>query len=183
MIYQPSDHDADTRPVLLCFDGSDDATRAIERAGELLGPRSAIVLTVSQPIETWEPYDPSPLSTLVAMLGSKALKLDELATELASDDVDRGLGIAQAAGFRATGRIAHGKPWRAICDAADELDASVIVVGARGRSPVQSALLGGVSSAVTTHAHRPVLVVRPGERATSPAAASAARVTNEEGER
>ncbi len=39
----------DAHPVLLCFDGSDDAATAIAKAGELLGPRAAVVLTV------WEP--------------------------------------------------------------------------------------------------------------------------------
>ena len=33
-------------PVLLCFDGSDDAATAIAQAAELLAPRPAVVLTV-----------------------------------------------------------------------------------------------------------------------------------------
>ena len=57
------------------------------------------------------------------------------------------------------GSVADGKIWRAICDEADNLDAEPIVVGARGLSRVQSALLGSVSSAVVVHAHRPVLVI------------------------
>jgi hypothetical protein len=31
----------DAHPVLLCFDGSNDAATAIAKAGELLGPRRA----------------------------------------------------------------------------------------------------------------------------------------------
>ena len=42
------------RPVLLCFDGSDDAAHAILRAGEMLGPRSAVVLTVWEPVAVCE---------------------------------------------------------------------------------------------------------------------------------
>jgi hypothetical protein len=41
---------ADTHPVLLCFDGSNDAATAIAKAGELLGPRLAVVLTVWEPV-------------------------------------------------------------------------------------------------------------------------------------
>ena len=33
-------------PVLLCYDGSDNARQAIERAGQLLGGGEAVVLTV-----------------------------------------------------------------------------------------------------------------------------------------
>jgi hypothetical protein len=36
-------------PLLLCYDGSEDARHAIERAGALLGGRQALVLTVWQP--------------------------------------------------------------------------------------------------------------------------------------
>ena len=46
-------------PVLLCFDGSDDAATAIAQAAELLAPRRAVVLTVWEPVATWEPYDPA----------------------------------------------------------------------------------------------------------------------------
>ena len=39
---------ADT-PLLLCYDGSDPAKHAIERAADLLRTRHAVVLTVWQP--------------------------------------------------------------------------------------------------------------------------------------
>lgn len=156
-----TDHQTPARPgpVLLCFDGSDDAGSAIEKAGQLLGPCEAIVLTVREPLETWEPYDPSPLSAGFAKVAYRPLGLEEIATDLARETVERGVELARGAGFGAGGFVVHGKAWRAICDAADELDASVIVLGTRGLSRVQSALLGSVSAAVAAHAQRPLLVV------------------------
>jgi nucleotide-binding universal stress UspA family protein len=150
----------DTAPVLLCFDGSEDAAAAIASAGELLGPRPAVVLTVQEPISSFQPSDPATiLDAPIGRLFSKALELDEIADEVAQDDVNRAIELARGAGFDAQGRVARGKAWKAICDVASELDAPVIVLGARGLSRVQSALLGSVSAAVSVHAGRPVLIV------------------------
>ena len=52
------DEAARPAPALLCFDGSRDAAAAIAKAGELLGPRSAVVLSVWEPTRVWEPWDP-----------------------------------------------------------------------------------------------------------------------------
>jgi len=147
-------------PVLLCFDGSEDAATAIARAAELLAPRRAVVLTVWEPVATWEPYDPATiLSAPVSKLLSKELGIDEIAAELAQEKARQGAALATGAGFTAQGRVAHGKTWRTICDVAEETDAATIVLGARGLSRVGSLLLGSVSSAVLAHAKRPVLVV------------------------
>jgi len=149
-----------SRPALLCFDGSEDATAAIGQAGAVLGLRRAVVLTVWEPFATWEPYDPATiLSAPLGKLASRALDLDEITRELAEEKLKRGLALAAAAGFAAEGRTAQGKPWRTICDVAKEIDAAAIVLGARGLSRVESVLLGSVSSAVAAHAKRPVLIV------------------------
>jgi nucleotide-binding universal stress UspA family protein len=151
--------DATPATALLCFDGSDDAAAAIAKAGELLAPRSAVVLTVWEPVRVWEPWDPmtivsAPLGRLVA----KELDLDEIVADVARDKAEHGTQLARASGFKATSRVARGKAWEAICDVADELVAEPIVIGSRGLGRAQSALLGSVSSAVIAHAKRAVLV-------------------------
>ena len=68
--------------MLLCFDGSDDAAAAIAEAGELLGPRAAVVLAVCEPVAVWAPSDPATiLSAPLSKLASNALGLDEIASE------------------------------------------------------------------------------------------------------
>ena len=49
--------------------------------------------------------------------------------------------------------------WRAILEVAEEMNAAVVVVGARGRSGLGSALLGSVSYGVAHNGKRPVLIV------------------------
>ena len=89
----------DTHPVLLCFDGSNDAAAAIVKAGELLGPRAAVVLTVWEPVALWEPYDPATILTApLSKLASKELGLDEIASQVARETSDRGVGSPRAHG-------------------------------------------------------------------------------------
>ena len=113
-------------------------------------------MTVWEPVKTWAPYDPATIITArLAKIASEDLGLDEIAADAAHETVERGVKLARSAGFDAQGRVAKGKTWRAICDIGDELDAALIVLGARGLSRVQSALLGGVSAAVVkVHIHR-----------------------------
>lgn len=54
-----------------------------------------------------------------------------------------------------------GDPANEILDAAEDYNADIIVVGARGLSAIPRFLLGSVSDYVCRHAHESVLVVRP----------------------
>ena len=149
-----------TNPLLLAYDGSDDAAAAITTAAALFTTRDAVVVTVWEPVAIWAPYDPAAvLGAGISKLGSGALGLDEIAREVAEETLARGVAIATEAGFAARGQLAHGKPWQAICDTAGELDAAAIVLGARGLGRVESILLGSVSTAVVARAHRPTLVI------------------------
>jgi len=58
-----------------------------------------------------------------------------------------------------------GRPDAEIVRLAEELQASLIVVGSRGLGGVRRALMGSVSDSVVRHAHSPVLVAR-GEEGT-----------------
>jgi nucleotide-binding universal stress UspA family protein len=145
-------------PLLLCFDGSEDARRAIERAGALFAGRRALVVTVWQPIADLDDF---------AWTGPTAGPFDlaDLNRAAAADGrhvADEGVRVALEAGLRAeplpvqaTGSIS-----RTIVAIADRHDASAIVMGSRGLTGMRSMLLGSVSSAVVHHADRPTLVIR-----------------------
>jgi nucleotide-binding universal stress UspA family protein len=53
-----------------------------------------------------------------------------------------------------------GTPWREIVRAADELGATLIVVGSHGKRSLEELVLGSTVENVTKHAPCPVLVVR-----------------------
>lgn len=149
-------------PLLLCYDGSEDAKHAIESAGSLLVRRHALVVTVWQPI---------------AGLGSAGLggvgwsggtastvnfvELDRVAAEEGGRVADEGVRIAQEAGLEAEPIAvkATGPVWKTILEIADRHDAATIAMGSRGLTGVRSMLLGSVSSAVVHHTDRPTLVV------------------------
>jgi nucleotide-binding universal stress UspA family protein len=57
-------------------------------------------------------------------------------------------------------RIDVGVAWQAICDAARDENADVIVIGSHGYSGIDH-FLGTTAAKVVNHADRPVLVVRP----------------------
>lgn len=147
------------QPVLLCYDGSDNAARAIDEAAKVLGPRRAIVVTVWQPvIYAVSGYG---AASMAAPLDTRDID-DELAARC-DETSAKGAERAKAAGFDAEAVSAQAKTstWEALLNLADERDAATIVVGSRGLSGLKSLLLGSVSQGVAHHAHRPVLIVPP----------------------
>jgi nucleotide-binding universal stress UspA family protein len=146
----------DDAPVLICYDGSAAADRAIEVAAQLLGTeRRAVVLNIGAEITPSESL--ATLSPLVSAQSFESVNTDD-ARRRAQAGTERAL----TAGFVATPRAKVAAPtWQAIVDVADELDAAVIVIGSRGLHGAREALDGSVSHEVATHAGRPVLIVPP----------------------
>lgn len=147
-----------TRTVL-AYDGSDDSRVAIETAGRLLGTDSVVVLAI------WQ-HPQAALSSFWAGMAdvSGQEELVAAAEQAATTCAIEGADLAAAAGLSAESlvRQTRGPVWPAILEAADELDAGVIVLGSRGLSGIQTVMLGSVSDAVLHHTRRPVLVVRHG---------------------
>jgi nucleotide-binding universal stress UspA family protein len=145
----------DDTPILICYDGSDAAHRAIDAAAMLLGPRRAIVLDVGPPLTAAES-----LAVMAPVAPGAAFE------ELNADDALRrartGAERARRAGFEAEARGGIAAPtWEGIVDVADEIDAAVIVVGSRGLTGARELVEGSVSHQVAERAGRPVLIVPP----------------------
>ena len=54
----------------------------------------------------------------------------------------------------------YGKPGEALCDAAKELQANLVVMATRGQGTIRRTFLGSVSDYLVHHLHVPVVVCR-----------------------
>jgi nucleotide-binding universal stress UspA family protein len=131
------------RPVLFAYDGAEGAKEAIRQAArELQEGRRAIVLTV------WQPDGPSPAGARNP-IESRARRL-----------ADEGARLARIHGFEADAVSERGAMvWERIAESADEHDASLVVLGAPWRDPVNPVPNGQVAAAAADHTARPVLIV------------------------
>jgi nucleotide-binding universal stress UspA family protein len=145
--------------ILLTYDGSASATHAIKTAHELLGDVPATVVHVWDPPVDFLPTDP--FGGLQTWSPTQVAELESLILERANRILGEGVTLARQAGFAAEGRLERTSdaPWKGILEAAEELDAKLIVIGARGHSTVESLVLGAVSNAVVHHSKRAVLVI------------------------
>ncbi|MFE3191263.1 universal stress protein [Nocardia sp. NPDC059240] len=157
--------------MLIAYDGSENARRAVEYAGRFLAANRAVVLTA------WEPMvrQAARLSGLSGVMQPEWMADDEIA-DIALVDAKNinaeGVRLAKLAGLNAEARTVECTTtiWTAIVEVADELDVDIIVAGTRGATGIRALMHSSVADAVLKHCHRPVLMVPPGrEPAAKPA--------------
>ena len=135
------------RRILVCYDGSPESERALERVAEVASavPSEVTVVSAADPIYRNAPYagyaDPAEKDAHRRLLEEATRKL-----------ADRGI----AAGTLEPER----EPVGAIADAARETGADLIVVGSRHRGVVRRLLFGSVSGELAVEAPTDVLIVR-----------------------
>lgn len=148
--------------VLIAYDGSPDARLAITEAARLLPGARAVVLYVREPLE----------SVAAHLEGHPALEdvrgIDEKALDASERLAAQGADHARSVGLTAESRVASypdAVVADVIVDVAEQVDASLIVLGSRGRRGLAALLAGSTSTHVLHAAHRPVLVVPSGSLA------------------
>jgi nucleotide-binding universal stress UspA family protein len=155
-------------PILIAYDGSDSARRAVHEAGKLFGPRQAVVVTV------WEPdlgYDVAAMSPTGLEPAGPAFDVAEAqevnaALRARADRIAHdGAQLARSVGLEVSGAIAvpdERNVAEAILELARERRAAAIIIGSRGFSGLRARLEGSTSNAVLKHAACPVVVVHDG---------------------
>jgi nucleotide-binding universal stress UspA family protein len=147
--------EAEDAQIVICYDSSTEAERAVDAAAALLGPRRAVVLNVAPAMTFAEGI--AAASSLVP-----GGVFEELNRAEALRCAEAGAARARRAGLDAEARATIAPTtWQGIVDVADELDAAAIVIGSRGLTGLREIAGGSVWHEVVTHARRPVLIVPP----------------------
>jgi nucleotide-binding universal stress UspA family protein/MFS family permease len=144
--------DDGTGPVLIAYDGTELAARAIEQAStQLKAGREALVLVVWQTANVgFTPVNGNHFDADVAT------EVHEAAEDVAA----QGASLAQNVGFDARSLTIEAAPtWQGIVSAAEANEASLIVMGTHRHDGLAGHLFGSVATAVKSHAEIPVLVM------------------------
>ena len=151
-------------PVLIGYDGSGAARRAIRETAKLFGPCRALVVTVWEPglayeVDRMPAAEPSMVLSPADVAGTQ--EVDEALEARAHRIADDGAELAKSLGLQAEPLVVaeeHTVP-DSIVKLAQKRGVAAIVVGSRGRSGLRARLEGSTSIAVVKHSSCSVLVV------------------------
>ena len=154
--------DADA-PLLIAYDGSDAARRAVRETAKLFGSRPVLVVTVWEPGLAYETEVPmaGPEMQAVPVDIESARELEEELHKRAVRTAQAGADLAQSVGLQAKGLAVADEVHvaDAIVGVARKRGVAAIVVGSRGLKGLRARLEGGTSKAVLKDAPCPVVVV------------------------
>jgi nucleotide-binding universal stress UspA family protein len=151
-------------PILIAYDGSGTARRAVQEAAKLFGSRRALVVTV------WEAglaYEVGAMAADPTGMGPEpvdpvaAREVDDASKAHADRVAGDGTALAISLGLQAEALAVadEGNVADAIVELARKRGVAAIVVGSRGLSGLRARLEGSTSNAVAKHASCPVVLV------------------------
>jgi nucleotide-binding universal stress UspA family protein len=143
--------------ILLPLDGSDVSLQAVRQVINLVsqGLQASVVLAnVQEPAQLYEMVmaaDPLLIERASAQAGAQALKAGE--------------ALLREARIPFECEVASGDPAHTLIDILERYGCDMVVMGARDKGSLRSALLGSVSHEVLHAAQVPVMVIKPQEDA------------------
>ena len=138
--------------ILAPLDGSASSQLTIDMLSSASWPNNTEVTLVTALDSVW-------LSELED-LAAGTPPLDSKAEEAIAQKMLDGYATKLSAKYKLSTKVLRGPAKHVILDLAEEAGCDLIVIGARGKSPIERLLLGSVSSAVSLHAGCSVLVIR-----------------------
>src|SRR5436190_21836681 len=134
--------------IVVGFDGSEHARKALERAADLADGASVAVVAAAD------------VSRLMRDPAGGASPVDPADAEARSAALAEARKVLEGRDVEAVYVEGHGNPADVLVQEAEESGADLIVVGTRGQNAAKRLVLGSVSTNVVHHAPCDVLVVR-----------------------
>lgn len=144
--------------VVVGYDGSADADRAVEAAGDQVGADGTVHVVTA--------FHPESTTLLVQHLRQLPKEFRTVYDPDAVENAQQQLALLhlQGRGVRCQGHVVRDDPATAIIDVAEREGADLVVVGSRGLGEIRRFLRGSVSARVAVHAPMSVLIVHaPGD--------------------
>lgn len=154
---------ATDRVVLIAYDGSRQAKRAVSIVSTFIHEERVILLTAWQAVQM-QATRASSMGGLVQPDWDSEKMVEDPGLTDARNFAFEGEKLARENGITHTESYLveyTTSVWNAITKAADELDADLIVAGTHGRTGFQELMHPSVADRVLKHGHRPVLIVPP----------------------
>ena len=137
--------------IMIAVDGSSESLHAVREALKLIarGLRAEVAL-----VHVQEP------ASLLELATQDADAIAAAAVDAGEHLMAPAASLLDAAGVGYSMEVVLGEPGTVLVDMAEQLNADMVIMGARGLGAIQSVIAGSVSKAVLTHCTKPVLVVR-----------------------
>jgi nucleotide-binding universal stress UspA family protein len=148
------------RRIVIGFDASSNAQRAVELVAKLVAPPDGRVTLITV-AEMLTPSSRGPsVAGIRSTLAREIRRINTESSKAATKALNRAAAELDRSGWRTRTRLLTGEPLRELMTAVGDADPQLLVVGARGTSGVRQLLLGSVAEGVLNRSPVPVLLAR-----------------------
>jgi nucleotide-binding universal stress UspA family protein len=142
------------------FDGSEQARRAVAFVARLAAPAGGSVMLLTAADTLRMPSHSLLPSDFRGTVAAEVARTNRRNVANARAQLDLAAGMLRAAGWKTQTRVTTLGPLKSLLAAVSDMDANLLVVGARGATGVERLLLGSVAQGSLDRSPVPVLIVR-----------------------
>ena len=150
----------DVRRIVIGFDGSANAQRAVDFVGRLHPPRGGQVTMFTAVDHMGVPSHALAPRDVGATVAAEVRRINDERIARARKDLARAEATLLRAGWRVRTAVKAGAPLRGLLETVDSVGADLLAVGARGVSGVRYLFVGSVAEGALNRCPVPVLMVR-----------------------
>ena len=148
------------RRIVIGFDASPNALRAVRLVGKLVAPRDGQVTLISV-VELMAPASRGPrVGRIRSTVAREVRRMNTARSKAAVKALNRAADELKRSGWRTRIELRTGEPLRKLIAAVSTAQAQLLVVGARGPGGVRHLFLGSVAEGVLNRCPVPVLLAR-----------------------